>query len=205
MKLQKYLTEKYRNETKDIDKIYDKLKKDCAPYISMLKSNNIKPFIKGIMKNQSGLIKKDTQAYRSPRGMMPWVADEFNRWLEKNKHNTRNGSVIATSNRKVAEDFGILYWVFPIGELKYTWVDTKDINVTDPRTGWYNFAVEDYLNFTGPEDHRVQKMKKPFPDYFHTNKDIKKAYNYWNEIWFSCDKYYILMINDDVEDIMSRL
>jgi hypothetical protein len=40
------------------------------------------------------------------------------------------------------------------------------------------------------------KLKKPFKDYFHTNKGIDIAYKNQYETWFNCKKYLYLKLND---------
>lgn len=200
MKLKQYIiNEGYKTVSKDSEKTLKLLKKDCSPYLSLLRSNNIMPFVKGVRINvkKEGLLKKDTRVDRKSQGMSQHFADKFNKWLIDNNHVPRTSSVICTSDRQNAQEFGLLCYIFPIGKIEYTWAETKDINRNNAKTGWYSYAVEDYVRYTGSEENRVLKMDKPFPDYFHTNKDIKTAYKNGYEVWFKCKSYYLMLVNDD--------
>jgi hypothetical protein len=176
----------------DFTDMIEILKKDCKSYLKMLGGSM--PFMKGIRELQGhGLVKKKTNEVRKTKGMFPSTAKRLNVWLKKNNHTTRDGSVIVSSDRERLNYFGTAYYVFPIGKVDYTWVESRDINLYDGRTGWGEMGVE--IFFKNPDtfdDDYKTRLRKPFGKYFHTNSGWKKAQNFGYETWFKCEEFYLL-------------
>ncbi len=207
MKFKQYLNE---NKLYDIKELSHLIKTQCKPYLKLIKGKT--PLYRGI----SDLIgddyfygNKKTRSDRRPLGTPQKEFDYINLWLQINNHNTRNKSVvICTSNKKNTETFGNAYMIFPTGNISYTWIDSKDFNFSDSKTGWnfqfiYNFLSTTNFQFTTFEDNisieeynKSVNMKKPFGEYFHTDKGFNIAYKNGYEFWIKCKSYYY--INSDV-------
>jgi hypothetical protein len=133
---------------------------------------------------------KDVRKSRKPRGMKASSAKKLNEWLVSNGHNDRSKSVIATSGN--TNMFGVEYFIFPMGNFSYTWIDSKDINYDDERTGWNSWAIKRYLDDPDGFDAYSRRLDKPFKDSFHTDKEIDIAYRREYEIWIDCKKYLFI-------------
>ncbi len=191
MRFINYLNEKIT----DPDEINYLIQKDCKYYLNLTKGNI---FTRGMtVSNFFG--KKEVRQDRIPKGMNQDTADNFNEWLKKNGHLMRHNAVIAISPKDPSSismytKFGKNHWIFPIGKFSYTWIEAKDVNITDVRTKWNDMIIDHLFN---PEiDFEVDViLPKPFEQYFHTNKGIKIAYRNQYEIWFNCKEYYYVKID----------
>ena len=175
--------------------VNDFIKQHCKQYLKLIKGKT--PLYRGMNRFNMSIGIKDVRQNRMPRGMSIVSFKEFNKWLKKNKHITRDKSVIATSNKGNVKQFGYSYYIFPMGKFNYTWVLSKDINLNDKKTGWHANAVEDYQEKpkTFDTDHET-KLSRPFEQYFQTNHGFDIAYKKGYEIWFDCKKY-VFVDNDD--------
>lgn len=203
MRLRQHLNEAYQSEIYK-EYINDNIHTHCKQYLKLIKGKN--PLYRGIdVFWDSGI--KDVRKDRRPFGMEIDEADYLNDWLQKNGHMRRDKSVMAISNPEDLDLFGEPYHFFPLDPIKgYTWAETKDLNMVDQRTGWSDFTVRAWKmkknNEISIDDEWVFRMegelkglKKPFEDYFHTNKGFNTAYKNGYEIWFNCVRYYFVTTN----------
>ncbi len=223
MKFNQYLTEGFDKKTpyKD-DEIFDILKRDCRPYISMLEKNNIKkPFERGVYGERIDgyLAIKTVRQDRNAKGNAHGTAPAFNNWLGSNGHNQRDKSISIISH--APDVFGRVFYVFPIGKFNYTFIkQCNDINIANgiwspiileiafdkPDTDLLSF-IKDYIddkrtNFDGMnfDTKRANEIMKWQPEdainYLKkntvTNKNIKMAYDDKLEIWINPKKYYLV-------------
>lgn len=202
------------------------LKKYCKEYLSLLQQNNIPGFYRGVFsapiicKDDKGRIlrQKTTREHRNPKGMPDFKFDKFNTWIEKNGHLKRDMNVcIATSNKRNAEIHGQPLLIYPIGKIRYTWCKEADINNYDIKIEAltnYLFSEDDHkyyksekyiehlrdLKFINSKPENKESILKDIEnsllDMFVTDKDIKTAYINSYEIWFKCDKYYLVNDNE---------
>ena len=204
MKFKKYLTE---DESSDIEELNNAIQNDCKPYLKLIKGKD--PLYRGMVLGDSHFMgKKRTRPNRQPLGSPQIEFDYINLWLPLNGHNSRNKNVVMCSSHKDnIETFGDPYMIFPMGNISYTWMDSKDFNYSDSKTGWDfkyigNFLKRTDFEFKTFEDNvpieeydKTHRMKKPFHKYFHTNKGFDIAYKNSYEIWFKCKSYYYININ----------
>jgi|WetSurMetagenome_2_1015567.scaffolds.fasta_scaffold01454_2 hypothetical protein len=183
------------------DMILKKLKEiqeKCGYYIKLLKSNHIDlPFCRG--SKGAWYQEKTTRIDRRSRGMIQKLADELNKILQQYGHAPRNKSIMATSDINHASVFGSIFYFFPIGPFKYTWIKCIDLNFTNLEEDLFN-----YVNIENEPD-RKRNLEKEIVSNFYTNKSINIPYQYEYEIWFDCSKY-ILLAKDicDKYDLVSK-
>lgn len=187
MKFYNYLNE----SSDDINKfIYD----ICKPYLNLIKRINNNVFTRSMETATSDFGIKNVRKDRTPKGMGPVVFKKFNRWLQDNNHNRRDKSVSVSAESH--ELFGDRFYFFPIGKFSYSWIESRDVNMEDNKTGWYAEAPR--LYFENPETFDTtygDALWKPFADYFHTDEGISTAYKNNFEVWFNCNSYYYVSAN----------
>lgn len=203
MKLKRFLNE----EIEEPEKLLGLLKKDCKEYLQLLHRNNIKyPFSKGII--LAVCDKKSVQASRKPKGTNPKVFVTLNKWLEENGHVRRDHCIITTPVMAYGNNFGHPVYIFPIGNIEYTWCPSPDFNYSSMyfnmspgfMTGWYNYMVQ----------HSTKNETKDFLDrhgdeMFITNKDLDIAFNKGYETWWKCNQYYTVPIQTHYAEIYKEL
>lgn len=191
MKFLNYITENLR-EDMTIEEINSLIQKDCGYYLNLIKNDHI--FKRGLQKHINLHGKKQVRQDRKPRGMNSDAFKKFNKWLDQNGHVRRDKAVIAAniSDGLFENLFGNVYYIFPIGKFDYTWLMAEDMNIKDYKTGWYEYAVENFFTQgekTFDDDPKIN-LNKPFREYFTTNKNWYVAWKNKYEIWFSCKEYY---------------
>ena len=201
----------YINEKQSyVDEYIETIKKDCKPYLDLLKKERIGFFYRGAYTSKP-FEKKDVRKNRKPQGTKKSVFVEINKLLEKNKHVRRDQSIMVTSDKNWAKGFGnMVYMVFPIGRFDYSWISLIDFNKIQSEAFAYNFAgpesMGDYL--FGEFDLISDKEKKEIEDYLlgmiTTNKGIKKAYVNGFEVWMNPKSYYLLLPYYDSDEETMR-
>ena len=202
MRLKNYLIELYDPQTgeklgSDFDEsvniFADLVRKNCGPYLKALKGKE--PFIRGMRQVEKYYFphisggKKPTRQSREPKLFPKEAFGPLNNYLEKQGGARRDKSVIATTISRTLS-FGPMYWIFPIGRLKYSYVTSHDFNedsgIWDPKR-----AVTFFLGNYPPAE------KKDYEEYFKNkiihNKNLEKAYEHQYEIWFECKEYYFFL------------
>ena len=216
MRLQQYINEK-KEEYNDIDLLNNLIKKDCKQYLKIL--GNLSGLYRGMdWKNDLG--KNQTRSQRTASGMSLTEQRYINNILQKNGHNKRKGVVFASGDIDNVTMFGTSYYIFPVGNISYTWIETQDINLhntpydpnileylTDTLNGseddlekyadYYTHDIAVFLdNFElelpkNKSDKEIRKMvEDKFIKMFHTDKGFRKAWTNSYEIWIKCKEYY---------------
>lgn len=130
MKFYNYL---YEDEVSYLNKI---IQEDCQPYLKLIGRINNNVFTRSMrpatLDNKQYGIKK-VRKNRESQGMPSQIFKQFNKWLEENKHNRRDKSVSVSAESH--ELFGDRFYFFAIGKLSYSWVESRDVNLDDLRTG----------------------------------------------------------------------
>jgi hypothetical protein len=202
MRLKKYITEQM---TPPVDVVAKILKKDCKPYLNVLKSAGIDGFYRGMgypLDDKFG--KKKVRTDRAAKGMGQEVAKRLNDWLYENGHVRRDKSISATRDLTHAAFFGVDCLIFPIGRFKYTWVYSADINSPDRKSGWHPEriwrALDIPLSVIGLSSvdwdlkDTDDQVKNTFRAYFKTDEGIEIAWKNFYEIWFGCKDYYYVQV-----------
>ena len=193
------------NEIINLDDLNERINKYCKSYLRLIKGKY--PLYRGMAPAEAsnGEIyrgMKGVRKDRTPYGMSKIEAQALNAMLQKNGHARRDRSVLVTSDKHHVDMFGSAYWVFPKDKMKYTWVETKDINLEDNHSGFEMGTVEAWMydeydddRFGDRHQKILDRLHKPFKDHFHTNKGFKDAYNGEYEMWIECDAYYFAKVN----------
>lgn len=189
MRLFQYINESsVIREIEYFDEFNELVHKNCKQYLKLIRGKD-HPLYRGMYWINSTLGEKAVRQDRVAKGMGSYQAAVLNKWLQENGHVRRDKAVIATSSSAVRVH-GERYFIFPVGKFEYTYVESKDINVDDKRTGWYIGAIEDVIEYGFDDMKDYKRLPKEFSEYFHTNKGFDKAYKNQFEIWMNSKSYY---------------
>jgi hypothetical protein len=209
MKLKKYLVNESDEGVKEIDftnakDAYNKIKKDCSKYLSLL-GNNI-PFFRGVrytLYSSNSYLKikarKDRRSYVNTRRV-------FTPFIEKlfNEHNIplRSKSVNVTSDISHARFFSNnVYYFLPIGNFNYAYCKSNDYNMSK---GKYDInGLFRYLS--GLVDWVDDEIAWSFiKDGIVVNDGLKVAHSKRFEVWFECDSYYAVKLGDELGELFEK-
>lgn len=188
----KYGFTDYDAQSGDGSYINDIIHQECKTYLKLIKGLKT-PFYRGMYTNGITVGRKQVRKDRNPYGMAKNEAEVLNKMLGANGHARRDKSVMATSDLDHIEMFGNPFYIFPTDRMKYTWVETSDMNM-DGANGWQQETLTSWadIQITGPHHHHTEvldELYKPFEQWFHTNTGIREAYNNEYEIWFESKDY----------------
>lgn len=123
---------------------------------------------------------------RNPRDLSAGLHKEIDQWFnEKFGFKARSQAVFCVGERGNVNEYGDLYYIFPMGEFQYAWSpEVRDL-----------FAVRSHEMLDYPEDVTDAEKEKYTPlEYFmegldYTNDDLDKAVVARHEVMLKCDKY----------------
>lgn len=188
-------------EIMDLEDFNDRIQNNCKSYLKLIKGKM--PMVRGMSRVETSngeayigmkMVRKD----RKPYGMSTGEADAINKMLQMNGHARRDRSVLCTSNIDHVDMFGVAYHIWPKDKMRYTWIETEDINLDsagewsgETVDAWYNISKVDVTSKLHDRYSDVlSDLTKPFEEYFHTNKGFNTAYNKGYEMWFETDAFY---------------
>lgn len=195
-----------------------KIMKECKKYFNLL--NGKPPLMRGTGDKTHSFeyLKKLMRKNRVPRLTPMWAFKVINQLLEENGHVTRNESVSVISNYSRARLFskmgeGSIFYFVPIGDFKYTWVDSSDFNNSEEH--WYINNFIGFLNHLLEDGDKLPKdltksdwgdLRVAWEDYMeqalHTNKDFNTGYKKGREFWFTCKTYYLIPVTGKIGELI---
>jgi len=205
MRLTGYINETYK-AIEDIDNLNARIQKDCKPYLKLIRQSK-EPMYRGMLnKGEMGIM--DVRQDRRPMQMDYHAAKYLNDWLAKEGHARRDKSVLCSPGTDLLKIFGKPFYIFPIGKVKYTFIESEDINFTNTKTGWQGDMANCFWVFRDQQfrhnnytycERQMTSIRKPFKDYFHS-KDFMYGYRQKWEFWFECKQFYFCKMGDYVWD-----
>jgi len=189
MRLQKYIL----NEEYDtIESVATMIKKDCKPYLSILRKT-CGMLYRGTLKNvpsdaesSNGVyyFKKKPRMDRKPVDMPPLTHQTLDKlFYEKFGWKPRSEGVFVTGDRGTAAGYGKSFLFFPIGDFKYVWSP----KVPDLWT-W----IRSHLS------QRKDMSERPdLPGIVdtYTNKNLQKCIELEYEVAIKCKEYYMVYMS----------
>jgi hypothetical protein len=146
---------RFLNESKVSDTDISFVKNHCKPYLSKY---DFLP-LKGIQGAKTKLEVKQVGTRPSrPDGTSSRVYGAVNTWLQRNRFCRRDKSVITTFDFDTASNFGTPCYCLPIGNFKFTYVESEDFNANNyTHGGVYTphlmvFAIRNLLDKKTAED-----------------------------------------------------
>ncbi|GAI90034.1 unnamed protein product [marine sediment metagenome] len=202
MRLNKYLIEgtEFDQSNLDPDMVVKQIKHFCKDYLKLLKGKQ--PLWRGIY-SISKIGNKPVRTDRNAKGTSEDAFKFVNKWLSKKGWPRRDRSVICTSNKSWADDFGNPRMIFPVEMKGYAWIESRDFNdhsfsdkaVSKGGTpkSW-DIGTLEWMTEYSPDENRYDRADKYLQDFVHGNKHFDIAYNRQYEMWFDCKRYYYLSI-----------
>lgn len=156
---------KFINEDVDI------IKKECAQFIDELASNKYNtPLFRGSNRYVKRFMKVETRSDRVPKDTSIDLHNAIDKIYQKaTGHKLRSSSVFCHTSKDNSEDYGVAYYVFPVGNYSlYQHPHIFDIfqaiqDVTMPMNSkeFYNMFLETWKNL---DASLVDKVKKIVPN-----------------------------------------
>ncbi len=162
MKLQRYLTETTDIIVENGPRIWQKLKKECKPFLKEYKKTGYVG--KKVIYRGSSAVGVDTKKYggiraafprddRKPKDMPPALHQKFDEDFN-NRHGwyARSEGVFATPKKTVAMSYGKPFLFYPIGKYKYLWTEgTDDLYSFADGENLLGYGDETWDDYTGDE------------------------------------------------------
>lgn len=179
MRLNNYLTEEVK-----VEQYFDFLKKKCSMAVNTMKKAR-RPMFRGVESAtyDQHLIRKKVRTNRKPKDSIPERSEYLDLVLDlKFGWKPRAQGLFVTSSFQIAQEYGMMFLVFPVGNFKYVW----------------NTGYRDFLPVIGSRHSRAVNQsfddwRKETPqqeiDKF-TDKDIVTALRKEHEIMIKTPEYY---------------
>ena len=196
MKFKQYILEQ---EDYTIEKITNDIRKHCGPFLKEVGRN--KYYYRGIPGINKSFMEKTPRTDRRPMD----TNTKWHRWINKFLYKKfgwkpRSEGVFATPNLFEAENYGVPFYIFPQGEIKYVW-NPRIIDFYQDISSKINID-----NIINPKDEFEKEDASIVMDKIslYTDKDLRKNNEY--ETIFKCEKYYLLnTIHYNIRDLTKLL
>ncbi len=178
--------------TDDRKQILNIIKKDCKPFLQII-GNKIDTFVmfRGMEDIYSDPIvrKKVRLDDRKPMSSAPIKHERYNHYFEDTFGQPFRNSLHASGNQHMAEYYGDVFVIFPIGKFDWLWspmINDMAMDIRWPMVGGQlnvppsQEAVEEYLDTLN----------------YNMNSDLKGAIQSGNEIMIRCKEYYAINIEE---------
>jgi hypothetical protein len=196
-KLEKARLASFNKEAEKIDKIIPKVKSQCKPWLSKVKSNPY-AIIRGI-RGASDIMKKKVRQDRKPLDTTQIEHEEIDKaFYDAFGWKPRSSGLFVTPDVPRGGAYGRPMVIFPIGKVKYLW--SKDIGdlyfrLGQHRKDWIDEKGKSTL-LTAPPEQGIKFAKKEqifnliISKYSETQ--ITRALDTRTEIMLQCKEYWAL-------------
>jgi hypothetical protein len=194
MKFKNYLIENVFDDInkKEANKILQLIKKDCQPYINILKKLSFKYYLLsgrqlgyGSLNFDKKKIRTDRKPKDTPIEIHEWIDDWF---YKKFGIKARSSTLFCTSDKSFAISYGKIYYIFPIGDFEFIW-NTKKQDLYN--RAYMDRGIDKYIDYF---------MTDYAPYYVKGHK--KEALKLRNEIMLYCKEYYILNSKNSINHMV---
>jgi hypothetical protein len=180
MRLNNYLTEEVK-----VEQYFPMLKKKCSMAVNTMKKAR-RPMFRGVGSAtfDQRFVRKKVRQDRKPKDAIPERSEYLDKILDfKFGWKPRSEGLFVTSSFQIAQEYGMMFLVFPVGNFKYVW----------------NKGYKDFLPVIGSRYSNTavkvsfEEWRKEIPqeqiDKF-TDKDIVSALRKEHEIMIKTPEYY---------------
>lgn len=184
MKSKEFITEYAEDEWDNIKKLIIQIGKECKPYLSQV--NDPFELYRGISFSDTIIKKRIRIDERNPLGMDQKMQGMVNKFFTEKFGAPFRFSALATGEQWVADSFGNVYIIFPIGDFEFLWAnDVGDLNEhiwAFEESFGDNIEYNDIAQFLNDKDYRTN--------------DINSAIASGREIMIRGSGYYGINLDD---------
>jgi hypothetical protein len=191
----------------------DKLKEDCAFFLNLIKgTKGTHRLYHGTNNYPVEWALRDMKYRQGSRDTPNYIHEQLNRYFEKRfgtGYDIRNW-MFGTGLKEQAMTYGSACIIFPVGKFKWVCPQNKDLQDMTKFADRMKDRALEKLPPSAPKLSYDEKQKLAFEEmvtvldktHYYVNEDLVKCLETYNEINFSCSKYYI--INAKAHGIESR-
>ena len=203
MRLIQYINEDTNINT-TLPELYELLKKDCKKYLKLLKGRT--PLYRSMKSSNFVGIKKQRKNRRTQ--MITSLLVIVDKYLKEKNLPLRTESMICTSNKNIRAIFGKdAYFIFPKDNFKFAIIRSSDMNFSS--LNWNVDKLSDLAT-----DYKNTPNKKIYNEIIsmldwgidgNSQSAFDEAYNKEYEMWFDCDEYYYVSVNDSMSAVANLI
>lgn len=199
----------YLNEAEDkfLEKEIKKFRTSCKPFLDHIIGNDVyEPLYRGTSKYLSMFSISRRRKNRKPKDTpekVQKIADAI--FYKEFKWKPRSSGVFATGSLSLADNYGRVFWFFPIGSFHFVWSNRIEDFFLD--NDWDDFYKREWIENQGWKiiynpghtigiEDRMDSIINTYQDF-----DLKSAISSGHEIMFDCDRYYLI----DEKNFRNRL
>ena len=178
-------------DDKYTDSIFKLIRKDCKPYLKMIKPYK-EVFYRGTDQGNVPFLKRNTRTDRYPLTMNVNIHKILDKVFSKHfGWKVRSEGVFTSGDEEGAEGYGDVYLFFPIGKFDYVFSPGLDDLFMEIR----HIVGEDNYRSKTKFDVIEQKLDDYIEEYYVQNKDLKYAFD-CGEVVFNCKSYYLVRLKN---------
>jgi len=174
MKSTEFITEGVSNAM--LETLAGIIKRDCQPYLQEAKPfDPYKQLMRGMGKATKNFIdnKSIRLDERTPKDIPKQLHDKINQYFNQKFGGSFRNALFATGDYIQAENYGNVYYIFPIGDFKYLYnPDIEDLFINyDEYRPWFKPG-------TGPGPEELERLKQEaMQEFFDEEIDVNGWYN----------------------------
>ena len=170
------------------------IKVNCAPWLNAVSGGDLaryvsNPFYRG-NHHPRRIFYKPVRTDREPRDSIPQVQNEINNFMQSlGAEAHRGNSAFITRDTDIAEGYGYVFMVFPVGPVSYTWIKGMEDFTGEFNTMLRKIALDttgENIDFMGNLnldsvihshilEFTLEEMKKEIKSNININKNINQV------------------------------
>ena len=182
-----------------LEDIAQYLFENCKPYLREIDYQPVFfPLYRGMKYDSEDFTVKDVRLDdRRAQDMDSAVHSQLNSYFQNKFGEPFRNALFVAGTQHVAESFGKLYMVFPIGEFSFIWSP----QVFDLYSQYGENMVDDL------EEKRIQEFIEMMDSLQYQNTDLKQAIKHTGEIMIRCSEYAAVRVkgSDDKFEFEAKL
>jgi len=189
-------------DDKEVKRWASLITKHCQPYLQ--EANGLSLY-RGLGRAKDPFMKKRVRlGNRTPKDMPQDLHKKLNKYFEMKFGAPFRNAMFVTGDDGVANEYGAVYTVYPIGEFEYLW----SLHVHDLYSIW-----ENYLPWFDRNDNKKEekkKLKEAYLEFYneeikygYQTTDLNAAIKSGHEIMLRCSNYYA--VRHDMAEEINRI
>jgi len=187
-------------EPDELKRYIELIKRDCQPYLQQAKPfDSYTQLLRGMGGRNDNFLKKQIRLEnRKPKDIPQELHNRINQYFEQHYGASFRNALFTSSDYIQAENYGNVYYIFPIGDFKFLWSpDIEDLFMMyDEYRPWFRPGSD------VPQEEQDRRTQEAMDEFFKKdilggkwyNSNLSAGIDSGNEVMIRAKEYYAISL-----------